>query len=74
MDGGGRAGGASDGNKKESAGSRASRHADQHGQPGINTMESRTVDGGGKAGGASNGNEFKSVKDGGRRRKSWRCK
>jgi len=61
VDGDGRAGGASDGGKFKSAGSRASFHADQHGQPDMNTMESRTVDGGGKAEGASNENEFKSA-------------
>lgn len=37
---------------REIAECRASFHADQHGQPDSDTMESRTVDRGGKAGGA----------------------
>jgi len=61
VDEGGKAEGASNGNEFKSAGSRASRHADQRGQPGINTMESRTMDRGGRAEGASDGNEKESA-------------
>jgi hypothetical protein len=43
------AGGAGDGGKKESTGTRASRHPDQHGQPSISVQEPEAMDGGGKA-------------------------
>jgi hypothetical protein len=36
----------------------ASRHADQHGQPGVDVPESRAMEGGRRAGGASDGDEF----------------
>jgi hypothetical protein len=51
MDGGGEAGGASGGDKKDNAGARASFRHDQHGQPGIYIPEARAMDGGGRAGG-----------------------
>ena len=41
-EGGGRAGGASDGDGKEGAWGGASRHADQHGQPGIRVSVSKS--------------------------------
>src|SRR5947209_20313026 len=57
MEGGRRAGGASDGDEKEGARRRASFHADQHGQPGVDVQESRAMEGGRRAGGASDGDE-----------------
>jgi len=57
MEGGRRAGGASDGDEKEGARLGASTHADQHGQPGVNVQESRTMEGGRRAGDASGGDE-----------------
>jgi hypothetical protein len=42
MDAGGRAGGASGGDEKESAGARASRHADQHEQSCLYFQESKS--------------------------------
>src|SRR2546423_9041644 len=47
----------------EGAGAGASFHADQHGQPGVDVLESRTMEGGRRAGGASDGDE----KEGARR-------
>lgn len=35
----------------------ASRHADQHEQPGVGVRESKAAKGGGRAGGTSNGDE-----------------
>jgi hypothetical protein len=57
MEGGRRAGRAGDGDKKEDAGPGASRHADEHSQPGVDIPESRTMEGGRRAGGASDGDE-----------------
>ena len=42
---------------KRMLGAGASRHADQHGQPGVDVLESRPVEGGRKAGGAGDGDE-----------------
>ena len=58
-DGGGgrRAGGAGDGDEQEELGAGASRHADQHGQPGVDVPESRPVGRGRGAGGAGDGDE-----------------
>jgi hypothetical protein len=53
------AGGASDGDDGEGAWGGASRHADQHGQSGVDVLESRPMEGGGGAGGASDGDECK---------------
>src|SRR5947207_751105 len=64
MEGGGRAGCASDGDELEGAGDGASRHADQHGQPGVDVPESRPMEGGGRAGGASDGDEKEGAGDG----------
>jgi len=64
MDEGGRVGRASDGDEKESAGSGASFDADQHGQLGIDVVESRPMDGGGRAGRASDGDEFEGAGSG----------
>jgi hypothetical protein len=44
--------------EKEGAGSRASRHADQHGQPRGDVLESRAMEGGRRAVCASDGDEF----------------
>src|SRR5437764_10451774 len=55
MEGGRRAGGASDGDEFEGAWRRASFHADQHGQPGVDVQESRPMEGGRRAGSASDG-------------------
>jgi Tetratricopeptide repeat len=52
-----RAGGASDRDEKEGAWGGASRHADQHGQPGVDVLESRPMAGGRRAGRASDGDE-----------------
>ncbi|KAF7502208.1 hypothetical protein GJ744_006445 [Endocarpon pusillum] len=41
VEGGGRAGGASDGDEKEGAWGGTSRHADQHAKPGVDVLESR---------------------------------
>jgi hypothetical protein len=57
MDRGREAGGASDGDKEDSARTRASLHADQHGQLGINIPESGMMDRGREAGCASNGDK-----------------
>jgi Tetratricopeptide repeat len=57
MDGGGEAGGTSDGDNEVSTGPRASKHPDQHGQPDIFIVESRIMDGGRKAGGTSSGDD-----------------
>ncbi|KAH8695851.1 hypothetical protein GQ44DRAFT_765057 [Phaeosphaeriaceae sp. PMI808] len=46
-------GGVSDGDSQEEAGSGPSRHADQHGQSGVDSLESRAVGCSGKAGRAS---------------------
>ena len=43
--------------RKRVLGAGASRHADQHGQPGVDVLESRTMEGGRRAGGASDGDE-----------------
>jgi hypothetical protein len=61
MGGGEKAGSASDGDKKDSTGTRASFYPDQHGQPGIYMPESRAMGGSGKAGSASNGDKEDSV-------------
>ncbi len=58
MEGGRRAGGASNGEEKESIGAGASQHTDQHDQPGGDLQESRAMEGGRRAGFASNGDEF----------------
>src|SRR5947199_422365 len=69
MEGGRRAGRASDGDEKEGARRRASFHADQHGQPGVDVLESRAMEGGRRAmeGGqravcASDGDECETVR------------
>ena len=43
--------------RKRMLGAGASRHADQHGQPGVDVLESRPMEGGRRAGGASDGDE-----------------
>ena len=65
MEGGRRAVCASDGDEKEGAWRRASRHADQHGQPGVDVLESRPIEGGHRADG-----EVCTVKDKGPRRQT----
>ncbi|KAF2190316.1 HET-domain-containing protein [Zopfia rhizophila CBS 207.26] len=55
VEGGRRAQCASDGDEFEGAWAGASGHADQHGQPGVDLLESRAVEGGRGAGGASDG-------------------
>src|SRR5271170_5578207 len=64
MEGGRRAGGASNGDEKEGARPGASFHADQHGQPSVNVPESRTMEGGRRAVCASNGDEFEGARPG----------
>jgi hypothetical protein len=64
MEGGRRAGGASDGDEKEGVRAGASGHTDQHGEPGIDVLESRTMEGGRRAGRASDGDEFEGVRAG----------
>ena len=61
MEGGRRAGRASDGDEFEGVGPGASFHADQHGEPGIDVLESRTMEGGRRAERASDGDEFEGV-------------
>ena len=46
---------------KRVLGAGASFHADQHGQPGVDVLESRTMEGGRRAGGASDGDEKEGV-------------
>src|SRR5579871_5864197 len=57
MEGGRGARGASDGDEKEVAWRGASRHADQHGQSGVDVQESRPMEGGRGARRASDGDE-----------------
>src|SRR5947207_1472700 len=64
MEGGRRAGCASDGDELEGAGDGASFHADQHGQPGVDVLESRPMEGGRRAGGASDADEKEGAGDG----------
>jgi hypothetical protein len=61
MEGGRRAGGASDGDEFEGIGAEASTHADQHGQSGSDVPELRAMERGRRAEGASDGDEFESV-------------
>ena len=64
MEGGRVARGASDGNKKEGARRGASRHVDQHGQPGIDVRRLRPMEGGRVARGASDGGEKEDIRRG----------
>ena len=57
MDGGGKAGSASDGDKEDTTRARTSKHPDQHGQSGIYLLESGVMGGGGKVGSVSNGDK-----------------
>jgi len=41
----------------------ASRHADQHEQPGVGVRESKAAKGGGRAGGTSNGDEKRVLRE-----------
>jgi hypothetical protein len=66
MEGGRKARGASDRDKKEGARRRASRHADQHSQPGVDVQETRLMEGGRRARGASD----RDKKEGAKRRAS----
>src|SRR2546423_14350573 len=50
----------------------ASFHADQHGQPGVDVLESRPMEGGRRAGGASDGDEKEGAGDGAFGRAAWR--
>lgn len=58
-----RAGGASNGDKKENARDRASFHTDQHDQPCVNIQQSRTMERGWRAASASNEGKRENARD-----------